>query len=62
LQKPLSEKEYLLISKSGKNGGVACFEGYEYNARPLLHTGGKLFIVASRDIQPGEEIFYPYSW
>ena len=52
---------YDQISLIDDNIYKQCYTDYEYNATPVTHEStGKLFIVATRDIQPGEEIFYPY--
>eukprot|EP01041_Mallomonas_annulata_P005251 gene5251-10505_t len=58
-----TEVETIESSDTSGSSGVSCFPGYSYNAVALSHNqSGKLFIVADRDILPGEEIFYPYGW
>jgi hypothetical protein len=43
------------------NDPSKCYDNYNYNAR-AIGLGYKVFIIASRDIQPNEEIFFSYSW
>jgi SET domain-containing protein len=41
-----------------------CFEGFSDNAfvLPASAAASKIFVVAARDLEAGEEIFYPYLW
>lgn len=48
-----------LVNES--NDPSKCYDNYSYNARSI-GLGYKVFIMATRDIQPNEEIFYDYSW
>ena len=43
------------------NDPSKCYDNYNYNAR-AIGLGYKVFIIAIRDIQPNEEIFFSYSW
>jgi len=43
------------------NDPSKCYDNYNYNAR-AIGLGYKVFIMAIRDIQPNEEIFFSYSW
>ena len=38
-----------------------CYENFSYNAIALA-LGPKVFVISSRDIIPGEEIFISYKW
>ena len=38
-----------------------CYESFSYNAIALA-LGPKVFVTSSRDIMPGEEIFFSYKW
>ena len=39
---------------------IPTFPGYEYNARSFAQGNGKIFVVATKNIRKGEEIFYAY--
>ena len=43
------------------NDPSTCYDNYKYYAR-AIGLGYKVFIMAIRDILPGEEIFFSYSW
>ena len=38
-----------------------CFDNYSYNAR-YHREQSKVFIISTRDIMQGEEIFFSYGW
>jgi hypothetical protein len=38
-----------------------CYVNQSYNAM-ALHIGSKIFILSTKEILPGDEIFYPYKW
>ena len=63
LKRPYAIEEFVEFSKdtSDKDPGIACFDGYSYNAMAVSNNG-KMFVAANRIINAGEEIFYPYSW
>lgn len=53
-----SREELLEIAAGNRSFDV--HEGFHYNAAAAPHGLGKMFIVATEDIQVNEEICYPY--
>ena len=63
LYRPYTVEEWHAVNNSDYHPGVPCIDNFAYNAEPLYHgPGGKIFILSTREILAGEEIFYPYGW
>ena len=62
LYRPYTVEEWHSVNNSNYGPGVPCIDNFAYNAEPLYHSSGKVFIISSREILAGEEIFYSYGW
>ena len=56
----------ILLNNNGtlineENDPSECYENLSYNAR-AVYIGSKIFIMSTRAVFPGEEIFFSYSW
>lgn len=54
----LKNNETLVYEESDPS---ECYDSLSYNAK-AVYIGPKIFILTSRNILPGEEIFFSYSW
>ena len=62
LNRPYTIDEWKFVNNSDYRPGIPCIDNYSYNADPLYHKSGKLFVIALRNILKDEEIFFPYGW
>jgi hypothetical protein len=61
MQHPFTLREWEEMNNSSQFGS-SCFNGFSYNLKSIMHVGGKVFFVASANIDPGRELFIPYTW
>ena len=62
LYRSYTVEEWVALNNSDYRPGVPCIDEFSYNALALNVWGGKIFVVSTREILAGEEIFYPYGW
>ena len=57
---PYTLKEIEEFESSEYRDSIPTYPGFEYNAKYIQQLNGKIFIVATRNINKDEEIFYSY--